>query len=52
MANGKCRISGKQLVEVLDLGNQYVSDFVQKGMEKQVETSSLKLGICENSKLY
>jgi SAM-dependent methyltransferase len=51
MANGKCRISGKQLVEVLDLGNQYISDFVQKGMEKQVETSSLKLGICENSKL-
>ena len=51
MANGKCRISGKQLVEVLDLGHQYISDFVPKGMEKKVETSSLKLGICEDTKL-
>ena len=51
MADGKCRISGKQLVEVLDLGHQYISDFVPKGMEKKVETSSLKLGICEDTKL-
>ena len=35
MSNGKCRISGENLIEVLDLGNQYISDFVKKGDEKK-----------------
>lgn len=51
MANGKCRISGKQLIEVLNLGDQYISDFVKKGHEKEIDISPLKLGICEESKL-
>ena len=49
MSNGKCRISGENLIEVLDLGNQYISDFVKKGDEKIIY-SSLKLGI--RVKLY
>jgi hypothetical protein len=51
MANGKCRISGKELVEVLNLGDQYISNFVKKGDEKKVDLSPLKLGICQESKL-
>ncbi len=51
MANGRCRLSGQQLIEVLDLGDQFISDFVKKGDEKKVDVSSLKLGICNESKL-
>ena len=51
MSNGKCRISGQELVEVLDLGDQYISDFVKKGYENKVDKSPLKLGICKESKL-
>lgn len=45
MANGKCRISGEPLSECIDLGYQYVSNFVKPGNEKDGEIGSLKLGI-------
>ena len=51
MANGKCRIAGDNLVECLDLGEQYVTDFVKLGAEKSGETGSLKLGISPQSGL-
>src|SRR5512145_551428 len=51
MANGKCRIAGDNLVECLDLGEQYVTDFVKPGAEKSGETGSLKLGISPQSGL-
>lgn len=49
MANGKCRIAGDDLIECLDLGVQYVTDFVKPGAEKSGETGSLKLGISPQS---
>jgi len=51
MANGKCRITGHPLEECIDLGNQYVSNFVQPGYEKDGEIGSLKLGIGPKSGL-
>jgi len=44
-----CRIDGSPLVEVMDFGVQYVTDFVND--PKDGETSSLKVGIGQNSGL-
>jgi hypothetical protein len=41
----QCRITGDPLEECLDLGEQYVSDFVEPGKEKMGETGSLRVGI-------
>ena len=51
MADGKCRINGDPLVECIDLGEQYVSDFVKPGMQKSGEKGSLRLGIGPKSSL-
>lgn len=51
MANGKCRIAGDSLLECLDLGVQYVTDFVRPGEEKKGATGSLKIGISPQSGL-
>ena len=45
MADGKCRITGDPLEECIDLGDQYVTDFVAPGEEKTGDTGSLKVGI-------
>ena len=45
MANGKCRLTGDPLEPCIDLGEQYVSDFVHPGEENDGETGSLKMGI-------
>ncbi len=42
----KCRIDGGELVEVFDLGNLYVSDFVD--LPNQGERSPLRLGLCRD----
>ena len=44
-----CRIDGSELIEVMDFGVQYVSDFVDN--PKEGETSSLKVGIGKGSGL-
>ncbi len=44
-----CRIDGSPLIEVMDFGVQYVSDFVDN--PKEGETSSLKVGIGKGSGL-
>ena len=49
MARKTCRIDGSKLIEVMDLGVQYVSDFVDD--PKDGETSSLKVGIGKKSGL-
>ena len=49
MARKTCRIDGSKLIEVMDLGTQYVSDFVDD--PKDGETSSLKVGIGKKSGL-
>lgn len=49
MANGKCRITGDPLDECIDLGDQYVTDFVEPGNEKAGETGSLRVGIGPSS---
>jgi len=51
MASGKCRITGEPLIEVLDLGQQYVSDFVSPGEEKLGAVAPLRLGIAPSSGL-
>ncbi len=49
MTRKTCRIDGSKLIEVMDLGVQYVSDFVDD--PKDGETSSLKVGIGKKSGL-
>jgi SAM-dependent methyltransferase len=49
MEINKCRIDGSELIEVMDFGVQYVSDFVDD--PKDGETSSLKVGIGKKSGL-
>ena len=49
MARKTCRIDGSELIEVMDFGVQYVSDFVDD--PKDGETSSLKVGIGKGSGL-
>ena len=44
-----CRIDGTELIEVIDLGDQYVSDFVDNPLDG--EKSSLKVGIGKGSGL-
>ena len=44
-----CRIDGTELIEVMDLGDQYVSDFVDDPLDG--EKSSLKVGIGKGSGL-
>lgn len=45
MADGKCRITGDPLELCIDLGNQFVTDFVEPGKEKLAPKGSLRLGI-------
>lgn len=47
----KCRITGDPLEECIDLGEQYVSDFVEPGKEKTGEIGSLRVGIGAESGL-
>lgn len=47
----KCRITGSPLKECIDLGEQYVSDFVEPGKEKTGSVEPLKVGIGINSGL-
>ena len=51
MKKNICRISGKKLSPFIDLGNQYISDFVSKDLVYEVDRSSLKVGYCSQSKL-
>ena len=51
MANGKCRIFGDPLIDCIDLGMQFVSNFVNPGEEKKGEIGSLRLGIGPQSGL-
>ena len=48
MKKNICRISGKKLTPFIDLGNQYVSDFVSKEYIYDVDRSSLKVVIVQN----
>jgi hypothetical protein len=45
MADGKCRITGHPLDVCIDLGNQFVTDFVEPGQERLGAKGSLRLGI-------
>lgn len=47
----KCRITGSPLVECIDLGKQYVSNFVEPGQEKTGSIESLRVGIGTDSGL-
>jgi len=47
----KCRITGSPLVECINLGDQYVSDFRKPGEELDGEVESLKVGIGVDSGL-
>jgi hypothetical protein len=47
----KCRISGKETVEVFNLGSLQMSDFVEEGEEPRIGTGELKLMLCEESGL-
>lgn len=51
MKKNICRISGGKLFPLIDLGNQYISDFVSKDFVYEVDRSSLKVGYCSKSKL-
>ena len=51
MANGLCRIEGDPLLECIDLGDQYISDFVSKDEIYAGEVSPLKVGIGQTSGL-
>ena len=51
MANGLCRIDGDPLLECIDLGDQYISDFVSKDDIFAGEVSPLKVGIGKTSGL-
>jgi hypothetical protein len=50
MRRDTCRISGKKLKSVIDLGNLYVSNFY-KDIDKNAPRSSLEIGIGEGSGL-
>ena len=47
----ECRIAGGPLEECINLGEQYVSNFVEPGEEKMGETGSLRVGISVDSGL-
>lgn len=47
----QCRVSGQDLVEIVDLGDQYVSDFVPKEQILTGPKSPLKLGLGRGSGL-
>ena len=49
MANGKCRIDGDTLIECLDFGEQFLSDFVDKDDINQGEKAPLRIGIGKNA---
>lgn len=60
---GFCRVTGQPLVPIVDLGEQFVSDFVPPGHEREGELLSLKLGmgptgliqmydVCDSDKMY
>jgi hypothetical protein len=51
LANGLCRIDGDPLLECIDLGDQYISDFVSKDDIFAGEVSPLKVGIGKTSGL-
>jgi hypothetical protein len=51
LANGLCRIDGDPLLECIDLGDQYISDFVLKEDIYAGEVSPLKVGIGKTSGL-
>jgi hypothetical protein len=51
LANGLCRIEGDPLLECIDLGDQYISDFVSKQDIYAGEVSPLKVGIGKQSGL-
>lgn len=51
MGNNKCRITGHPLTQCIDLGEQFVSDFVEPGSETLGAKGSLRLGIGPESGL-
>lgn len=51
MESGNCRITGHSLTQCIDLGQQFVSDFVEPGSETQGAKASLRLGIGPESGL-
>lgn len=48
---GKCRITGSPLKECINLGDQYVSNFVQPGDQNKGDVESLQVGIGTESGL-
>lgn len=48
---GTCRITGEPLLECVDLGNQFVTDFVEPGKERSGAQAPLRLGISVSSGL-
>jgi hypothetical protein len=51
MDSGKCRISGEPLEPCIDLGDQYVTDFVDRGAITAGEVAPLRVGIGPTSGL-
>jgi hypothetical protein len=51
LANGFCRIEGDPLLECIDLGDQYISDFVSKEEIYSGAVSPLRVGIGQTSGL-
>lgn len=49
--DGKCRISGENLIPVIDLGSHYISDFVSKDNITNKDTYKLLLGYGTKSKI-
>ena len=51
MANGLCRLNGDPLESCIDLGDQYISDFVSKENINAGEMAPLKVGFGATSRL-
>lgn len=51
MSETKCRISGSELVEVMNLGELYVSDFIKEDEEPRAGREEMKLLLSEASGL-
>ena len=47
----KCRISGKETVEVFNLGDLQMSDFIEPNEEPRTGTGELKMLLCTESGL-
>ena len=47
----KCRISGKETVEVFNLGKLYMSDFIEEGETPRAGLGELKMMLCKESGL-